>query len=345
MKRCRAGFTLVELLVVIAIIGILVALLLPAVQAAREAGRRSQCQNNLKQLGLGLHNFESTYKAFPTSGEGTANGGTGFDMHSTYTYLLPYIEQQNVYQQMNLAYPYNAGAAPQNQVAAKSQPPGFLCPTHPYRVDDPQGYGVCDYMPVAYVDIDPGSGYKNPATRMNGVLSLSNTTVATAPNLTWSAGMMPKIKGGSGLNSCIDGSSNTIAIIEDAGKNHTSAFPFMVSKYDDPAGSVDSAPGGKRNNYRWAEPDIANGVSGPDASSTSKVAMVNNSKLPMGGGTACPWSTNNCGPNDEPFSFHPGGCQAVFADGHVAFISETTNFAVLRALLTPIGGETVPNDF
>jgi prepilin-type N-terminal cleavage/methylation domain-containing protein len=345
MRTGRRGFTLVELLVVIAIIGVLVALLLPAVQAARAAARRSQCQNNLKQLGLGLHNFDSTYKAFPTSGEGSVSGSTAFDMHSTYTYLLPFIEQGNVYSQINLAYPYNASAAPQNQVAAKAQPDSFLCPSHPYRVADPQGYGVCDYMPIAYTDIDPSTGLKNPAFRTNGMLALSKATIVTAPNLTWQAGVMPPSKGGAGTFSCIDGTSNTICIIEAVGKNHESAFPNMQAAYTDPAGSVDSAPGGRRNNYRWAEPDIANGVSGPSNSTGSKVATVNNNKTPNGGPTQCPWSTNNCGPNDEPFSFHSGGCLAVFGDGHVAMISDSTNFTVLRAILTPMGGETVPNDF
>jgi prepilin-type N-terminal cleavage/methylation domain-containing protein len=343
MTRHRQAFTLVELLVVITIIGVLVALLLPAVQMAREAARRSQCQNNLRQLGLGLHNFESIHRAFPTSGEGSIAGATAFDMHSTYTYLLPFIEQQTAYQQFDLAYPYNHPARPQNQTVAKIQPANFLCPSHPYRAPDPQGYGVCDYMPVAYTDIDPVTGMKNPAFRANGLLSIAGASVMPGTNVTWTAGMKQKVQGGSGIHSCADGSSNTIAMIEDVGKNHASAFPFMNSKYDDPSGSLDSAPGSKRNNYRWAEPDISNGVSGPDASTGSKTARINNTRQPIGGGAECPWGTNNCGPNDEPFSFHVGGCLAIFGDGHVGFVSEETSAASLRALLTPVGGELPPS--
>jgi prepilin-type N-terminal cleavage/methylation domain-containing protein len=342
MKK-RLGFTLVELLVVIAIIGVLVGLLLPAVQAAREASRRSTCQNHLKQIGLGLHNFESAFKTFPTAGEGSIAAATAFDMHTTYTCLLPYLEQHAVHQQFDLTHPYNASARPQNQVAAKAQPAVFLCPSHPFRQPDPQGYGVCDYMPVAYTDIDPVTGIQNPSARTNGLLSLSGSTVITAPNLTWSPGIAQNPQGGSGLGACIDGSSNTIAIIEDVGKNHTSAFPFMQSKYNDPAGALDSAPNNRRNNYRWAEPDIANGVSGPDASTGSKVAKINNYNRPHGGGAECPWSTNNCGPNDEPFSFHTGGCLAVFGDGHVALIADTISATTLRSLLTPSGMEILPN--
>ncbi|HEY2892712.1 MAG TPA: DUF1559 domain-containing protein, partial [Pirellulales bacterium] len=94
--RCARtfGFTLVELLVVIAIIGILVALLLPAIQAAREAARQSSCQNNMRQLGVALHDFEDARRLFPSGGQGTVprTKQTGYDLHSTYTLLLPYME-------------------------------------------------------------------------------------------------------------------------------------------------------------------------------------------------------------------------------------------------------------
>src|SRR2546423_12765230 len=95
----RLGFTLVELLVVVAIIGVLVALLLPAVQSAREAARRNQCANNLKQMGLALHNFESQEKRFPWGSENTVIWGP-----AVHTYLLPMREQGAIQSQMTLSY-------------------------------------------------------------------------------------------------------------------------------------------------------------------------------------------------------------------------------------------------
>jgi prepilin-type N-terminal cleavage/methylation domain-containing protein/prepilin-type processing-associated H-X9-DG protein len=128
---CRAGFTLVELLVVIAIIGVLVALLLPAVQSAREAARRTQCQNQIKQLGLALHNFESVTKRLPHGSENSANWGP-----SAHTYLLPVIEQGNVFNQMTQSYAHGgsaqAGSAQDvlnHEAGSTVRPKVFHCPS------------------------------------------------------------------------------------------------------------------------------------------------------------------------------------------------------------------------
>ncbi|QDT16457.1 DUF1559 family PulG-like putative transporter [Alienimonas californiensis] len=146
-KSTRAGFTLIELLVVIAIIAILVSLLLPAVQQAREAARRSQCQNNLKQLGLAAHNYHSTYKVFPLSYGGPSAASERLSM---FVGLLPYLDQTSLYNQItNPLTTYKAdgsvnrewpayGSAPwdQNYPPWRVQPASFLCPSDGARVID-----------------------------------------------------------------------------------------------------------------------------------------------------------------------------------------------------------------
>ncbi|OYV84577.1 MAG: hypothetical protein B7Z73_15190, partial [Planctomycetia bacterium 21-64-5] len=135
MKRTlRAGFTLVELLVVIAIIGILIALLLPAIQAAREAARRSQCTNNLRQLGIALHNYHDVYGTFAPNygGVSWSNGSWTPQRGTTLVRLLPYTEGAAIYNQINFVTPYLTidGLVLQNGVLArKTVMPNFMCPS------------------------------------------------------------------------------------------------------------------------------------------------------------------------------------------------------------------------
>ena len=364
----KSAFTLIELLVVIAIIAILIGLLLPAVQKVREAAARMSCSNNLKQIGLALHNYESANGVFPTSGEGPnlTNQYTVFDTVSTYTQILPYIEQDNVYKLMSETYRYNDSRYPGNQLGAKATIKTFLCPSNPLFKADPQGYGQCDYMPIAYCDIVPpgdpaGSGLQpgtrdtesvgNRKYRVPGMLTLhyeitdEKGNLTLDPNCNYTRTPINK-RAGRKASAVYDGLSNTIAIIECVGKSHE-AYPLpnggnMKAAYGDlnPFG-VDKSPTGLSNNYRWAEPDIANGFSGPHQDQVNKLARLNNNPIPIGGPVTCSWSFQNCGPNDEPFSFHNGGCMAVFGDGHVQFLRESTDPFMLRFLSTADAGDLV----
>lgn len=208
------GFTLIEMLVVITIIAVLIAILLPAVQSAREAARRAGCANNMKQMGLALYNYEQGTSAFPSGGEGTdpTTNATAFDLHSTFTLILPYMEESLVAKQMNLKFAYNDKRFPANQVATKTEIGSFLCPSNSQRKPDPHGYGGVDYMPTVYTDIDPVTGLRNTATRMNGALALGGTPISMIG----------------------DGLTQTIALAEDSGRNYETLGFLIKSKYPVP---------------------------------------------------------------------------------------------------------------
>jgi prepilin-type processing-associated H-X9-DG protein len=155
------------------------------------------------------------------------------------------------------------------------------------------------------------------------------TAVAAADGTLWGSTQM---RGGVKVAAVRDGTSNTIAFGEDVGRGaNFGGQAIERGKYDMPSG-------GKTWIARWAEPDQGNGVSGAPSSSTDR-KIINNNASPVGGPTTCPWSTNNCGPNDEFFSFHDGGANFVFGDGHVQFIADDIDRVVMRNLVTYNGGE------
>jgi len=334
IRQGTRGFTLVELLVVIAIIGILVALLLPAIQAARGAALRNSCANNMRQQGIAIHNHIDTFKKLPSGGEGTdysvaGKASTAFDLQSTFTQLLPFMEETTAAKLMDLKYSYDDKRAPKNALAAQTRVPSFECPGTAYDDEDPKKFGRTDYMTTCYTDIDPTTGLRNTAAtnRKDGALSLRKSRIATVS----------------------DGMSKTIAIIENAGRNTeyvksdkyksgTGLDPLLtgpgVPVQPDAATDHPNYPG-YRAVARWAEPNTGNGVSGPpNSTSGSLKGVINQNITPIGGPTDCPWTTNNCGPNDEPFSFHPAGVNVVFADSSTHFLTDTMDAIMLRYMVT-----------
>ncbi len=338
---------MIELLVVIAIIAVLMGMLLPAIQKARDAAARAACLNNLKQVGIAIHTFASTHGQFPRAGEHILIDSTGAlrktqDFQSFFTSILPYIEQDAVASMYNLDYRYNDPACPTNQVAAAAVIKIYLCPTNPARGagTDSQGYGYTDYAPVPYTDIMPDGTEKGGDTYLmkSGLcgapypLSLyteytsGDSTVASNKKLHLdpSKGKIDPYWGGVKPTAILDGTSNCVGLIEDVGRSE--AFQENTGGYLDPI------TGTKRMNWRWAEPDDTAGVS----------RHINNNRTPWGGPASCPWTTHDCGPNNEWFSFHGGGANGIMLDGSARFFPETLATTTIRALITANGREIIP---
>ncbi|QEH38418.1 Type II secretion system protein G precursor [Aquisphaera giovannonii] len=342
----RIGFTLIELLVVIAIIAVLIALLLPAVQSAREAARRAQCTNNLKQMGLALHNYESANGCFPPAGQGSAyDGPVPGNLFADGVGLMPrilqFMEQKAVFDSMNFSLDYNhvSGA---NFTASTTIISAFLCPStarqgDPYRdAIDPYdamsqatgiGYAYQDYGATCSTDIDPEG--------RTGLLASSPIT-PYRNRTTWTDGMLKAHR--TRIAEITDGTSNTIAVAEDAGRDARYCSGATENFYSPALPNVLRdvyGPTFYRRFWRWACPDGAYNVSG----------QVNNRGLPACATTAYvfpnPTSANNAGANDEIFAFHPGGANALMGDGSVRFLKDSTNVVVLRQIITLRGGEVV----
>ncbi len=321
----RRGFTLVELLVVIAIIGILIGMLLPAVQAVREAARRTQCANNMRQMGLAIHNYESAFMKFPSAGQakrGGAGSNAGQNVFFTerqelesfaaaspslQTYILPFIEQDNVYALFNTRYRYDISPAgpeaPTNQDAAKNVIAAYICPsTGRSSTTDAEGYGYTDYS--APVTVRPGLSGNPDQPRFKCALN----------------GDSPRR-----ISAITDGTSNTVAIAEDAGRADVPGGGFMVIKTE----TMDDGTSADRRSWAWADPDNAYNVD----------MLVNNNQTPTGGPPGCTWDIVNCGPNEETFSFHPAGANVAYCDGSVHFLTADIDAITFTAIMSKDGGE------
>jgi len=297
MARRSSGFTLVELLVVIAIIGILISLLLPAVQMAREAARRTSCQNNLKQVGLALHNYHDTLRAFPPS---SARG------HSWVPFLLPYVEQENLYRQYRWDVSWDH---PSNQPVVNTRLAVMRC------ASASSGSERIDRLPNGLTAV---AGDYAPPSGVSSIL-VQVGLVPPTPNLRGIINPGGPIR----LADVRDGTSHTLMITEDAGRPE-----FRTRKGPGPdelslgCGNF-SVTDGRVRGAGWADPAIA---------------------IPMHGftydGLNCPGPCPiNCTNNNEAFSFHPGGASAAFADGGVRFLSENLSIRTYAALITRAGRE------
>lgn len=323
MADCsRRAFTLVELLVVIAIIGMLIALLLPAVQAAREAARRSQCQNNLKQIGLAMQMHQDAKGILPTTGMidqwfgHPAAGGWG-------SQLLPYMEQSALAATYNWNIDWFEDA---NQPVVKTPIATFLCPSTPRDevikngistsnytnpCDKPNSQAaIGDYCGIIGSDIGIG-----PATDLYGIGALSEYNPSSTP----------RQLGPPRLSYITDGLSNTIAFTELAG--YPDHWIKGERQSDSPSKWGDMVGLWASSQYFWFGTFTSDG------------------RTQFAGVGPCTINCNNVWGSGTPYSFHTGGVNAAFVDGSVHFLREGTDGYVVAALVSRAVGEVAPANY
>jgi prepilin-type N-terminal cleavage/methylation domain-containing protein/prepilin-type processing-associated H-X9-DG protein len=359
-SRRNSGFTLIELLVVIAIIAVLIALLLPAVQAAREAARRSQCTNNLKQIGLAMHNYQQSVNSLPPG-----HFGTGWNDWNSQTMLLPYIEQGIIFNSINFAQIQGCSACPAlggaqyngNATAMLAKLNVLLCPSDqdrltnvyghinyagnagnaPEGIFDNAGHGACNGL-FASVNHENGSPNVKPVDFRDITDGLSNT-----------AAYSERVKGigtsFTGFDPVRPTSAEMSVNVDKTGK--TNGF------FNDTIPNVYYAACRALNPYNSAGPTGPGGFNASGSISSGEYWWDGHYETGQYNHFMTPntWScddaandwVNDAGASD-PSSHHPGGVNVLFADGSVRFVKDSISPPTWWALGSRNGGEVLSSD-
>lgn len=334
MSQKRRGFTLVELLVVIAIIGILVGLLLPAVQAAREAARRMSCSNNMKQLALSMHNYESSFKKVSRLAtwvdKGLGMQQSNWNGYSAHVGILPFIEQNNLFQQFTFTLyhydnpnPLPAGVSRTPLILGRTPIPAFLCPSdRPYPSAAELGQNNYGWSEGTNVGWNTAAGNQNGFYKRNIDTKFGDITDGLSNTIM----MAEFVKG--------DATTAILTNMGDFARNIPVPFAIRPTQAQlDAYGALTAAAGANHRadaGFRWTAPGFYN-------TAINTVAPPN-WRFPAG--MIC----DGCGQGDSQGVFparsrHTGGVMHALGDGSVTFISNSVDLITYQALGTAIGGD------
>ena len=353
--RPRRAFTLIELLVVIAIIAVLIALLLPAVQAAREAARRVRCVNNMKQLGLAMHNYHATHGVFPPGRINSYVAGNG-RCWGAYAQMLPQLEQQRLFDAMNFGVnpdpDYTATTAAANRTAAVTVVSALLCPAdagpplvpvggglyagHNYTWNVGSGYSVVQTPPAPGTPPD-GVFFENSAVGLSAITDGSSQTLAVSETVRSTAGAP------TGFNGLTVFGREPLGGFVITGNNTAGNAPPIFSDVDYTARCLTASPPGFQptRGIKWL-------YGAPGHSMYNHRRPPNDPRYDCRGGlphsdkSAADWQ--NLSLNVASRSRHPGGVNSLFCDGHVGFLKNSVSVAVWQGLGSRNGGEVVSAD-
>jgi len=358
----RRAFTLIELLVVIAIIAVLIALLLPAVQAAREAARRSQCVNNMKQMGIAIHNYHNVHNVFPMGASSalydatlTYNAKQNLSLHAA---ILPYVEQTQVYNAINFNWGCEDSATTLcyliNRTGTTARIAAFVCPSDPNA-------GVPDFNNTSNTNNYYGSvGTTMMWSQIGTNAPYANLNVAS---LNIPATGLFTFHNAYGLNTCVDGSSNTVAFAEavvgnqnlQAGQKRSGVINVAAiqayetldasANYNNAVAALNACQAAwkaavaanvdKQRGENWSHASLCmtlfNTVGTPNDFGDSWTYCAR-----IGSGSRADLNSAD--------SYHPGGVNVTMGDGSVKFIKDSVNRRTWMALGTKSGGEVISSD-